>query len=541
MGSERMRAEPLCDDVTRRVLGVPVLRARFAPDSHDAQEQSRALFTESLPRDRTSFDALRQRHVVLEAWWDGLEDPGRRGVRAALAGLPPMHRVRAIMEQAAGASVACEQELFVLKRWALGARAVLARATGAVVSEREARAALLESVLELLHPEEPYAAHFHLSSALDASLAAAREDTRRKRTRVRELEGAVHASIAEDHLGMRLRLDGAMTMPSRSSMAAREAAARDDRMVQRAGVWHMTDDVVRAAREELDVAMAEEERCSGVVCAALTERVRALWVELSALADAVVCLDVGLAKVRLKQDIGGCWPEWRGEDGIELEHGVGVHLLEDAQRVSVRVHAPLVVITGPNMGGKSSLLGLVGLCQWCMQHGMPAPAKVYRAPWCAQIVYVGSDGDPRTPGLSSFGREVRRIVDALETPRPRMWLFDELGRGTHPEEGARLASKILRALIDRGDRALAATHFPEVARLEEAQKLRVRGLDDLSEGASGAVYEADSAQALAQALRAVMDYQPVEVNAHDPPRDAERVARWLGLGVLIAPVDPPGD
>lgn len=536
-----MAATSLCDDVTSQVVGIPVLRARFAPDAPDARQMTRALFSTPFLEGREAFEALRRGWLALEAWWDELDDPARRDVRTACSGLPETHRLRALLAQGAGASVASEQELFALKRWLLGARTVLGHTTSGVFVGRGERVQLVESLLSTLHPDDPHAAHFHLSDALDPELAEARSRTRRRRAEVRGLEDAAVAALAEDYPGLRLRLDGAMTMPATLPRSAREAASEDPRLAQRSGAWHLTDDGVRAAREALDASVVAEDARARAVCARVTEGVRAKWQDVERLMDDVTRFDVDLAKVRLKQDMDGCWPQRSEARSIELERGAGVHLPGDAQRVSVAVDRPMVVITGPNMGGKSSLLALVGACQWCLQHGMPAPARSYRAPWVGQIVYVGSDGDARTPGLSSFGREVRRVVDAAQTPGPRLWLFDELGRGTHPEEGASLAMKITRALVARGDRVLAATHFPEVARLEEAQKLRVRGLDEGAEGAVGDVRGAESAEELTRALRAVMDYQPVEVTAHDPPRDAERIARWLGLGALIDPVDPSGD
>ncbi len=84
-----------------------------------------------------------------------------------------------------------------------------------------------------------------------------------------------------------------------------------------------------------------------------------------------------------------------------------------------------------------------------------------------------------------------------------------------------------------GDRVIAASHFPAVAAMPDAQHRRIAGLTD-DEDALGALASvtADDLDTLRDTLRAAMNYQPLEVAAGDVPRDAARIARALGVDWL---------
>jgi len=207
---------------------------------------------------------------------------------------------------------------------------------------------------------------------------------------------------------------------------------------------------------------------------------------------------------------------------------------DEVQAIDVTLDEAVTVVLGPNMGGKSALLKLVGLCQFCGQAALPIPATSCAFGLVGGLVYVGSEesgGAAEQEGLSSFGREVRRLVAHWEGRAPRVWLLDELGRGTHPGEGARFARGVIQARESAGDRVVAATHFPEIAAVEGVARLRIRGLqvsdEALREALSG--LDAQDVGQLTAALRTLMDYRPQPSRATDVPRDAWRVARALGL------------
>ncbi len=207
----------------------------------------------------------------------------------------------------------------------------------------------------------------------------------------------------------------------------------------------------------------------------LTTAVRLAGGEIASTVEALADLDLVLAKARLAD-------RWQAEsprlvrDGALHLGAVRHPLLIEARRVraaegevvpiDVRVgpEVKVVVITGPNTGGKTVALKTVGLAALLTQAGLPVPASPDSEVPVYESVYADiGDEQSIAQDLSSFSAHVLRLRQILDQAGPRsLVLLDEIGAATNPDEGSALANAILEALAERGCHVLATTHLDAV-------------------------------------------------------------------------------
>jgi len=125
----------------------------------------------------------------------------------------------------------------------------------------------------------------------------------------------------------------------------------------------------------------------------------------------------------------------------------------------------ILVITGPNAGGKTVALKTVGLLVLAAQCGLPIPVSAgTRLPMLQTVMAMVGDEQDLLADQSTFSARLQRLKEAWEVAGDdSLVLLDELGSGTDPEEGSALAVALLEGLLERGTLAILTTHLTQVA------------------------------------------------------------------------------
>lgn len=178
-------------------------------------------------------------------------------------------------------------------------------------------------------------------------------------------------------------------------------------------------------------------------------------------------IDFLTAKARYASLIKGTKPEFTAERTVYLPKAYHPLLDRDtvvANTIEFAQDIETVIITGPNTGGKTVTLKTLGLIIMMAQSGMLIPTldgsklSVFENVFCD----IG-DEQSIEQSLSTFSSHMKNIVEILqETTKHSLILFDELGAGTDPSEGAALAMSILDYVHDIGSLVMATTHYPEL-------------------------------------------------------------------------------
>ncbi len=210
----------------------------------------------------------------------------------------------------------------------------------------------------------------------------------------------------------------------------------------------------------------QEEHEIARILAELSGLVRAEAAQVDANVEVFAQIDLVCAKVRLGAAMRGVVPELSDDAALDVVEGRHPLLGERAVRQSFRLddETRLIVISGPNMGGKTVALKMVGLFVCMAYCGIPIPAEPLST--IGRFGRIFSDiGDEQSiaQNASTFSAHLRRLAEIVASADARsLVLIDEIGSGTEPGAGAALAVAVLERFLAIGARGIVTTHATEL-------------------------------------------------------------------------------
>ena len=315
------------------------------------------------------------------------------------------------------------------------------------------------------------------------SLADIRRDVRVAQARLMErlntlVTGNRYGSALQDAIVT--TRDGRYVVPVKAEMRSVVPGVVHDTSASGQTLFIEPFDVVELNNKWRERQIDEEreiERILDRLSAAIGDRAS----QIDASVEAAAAVDLAMAKALLAFELRAHRPRMIGiDEPLEAgdPHGSATHritpvkarhpLLDPATVVPISLEIGasyrVLVITGPNTGGKTVALKTVGLLALMAQTGLFIPAEDTSVLSVFPAVFVDiGDEQSIAQSLSTFSAHMRNVISMLDHLTPdSLVLLDEMGAGTDPQEGSALARSLIAELLERGPITIATTHYSEV-------------------------------------------------------------------------------
>lgn len=275
----------------------------------------------------------------------------------------------------------------------------------------------------------------------------------------------------------------------------------------------------------------------------LSENIKRYIDELIQNTNIIADLDLKLAKAKYAIDNNCVIPTLHLDKKIRIKNGRNLFIEKDCRKknlhyypINIEFNKNTVLITGSNMGGKSTLLKTIGNLFFHISYAIPIPAESAELPLVDFIYFSVDTNREGQTGLSSFGSEMHELNYYVNIKnRFGLYLIDEFARGTNPFEGEAFCSSILQFLKKKYAMTLCVSHFSEPTKIKNIEHFQVIGLSQVDKKALKKELEhISSFDSRLELLNQNMDYNLKKVkHASDVPHEALTVAELLGVNEEI--------
>jgi DNA mismatch repair protein MutS2 len=395
-------------------------------------------------------------------------------------GLQGAHDVRLLAEKASRGGILMPEELLNV-----ASTLECARELKSSISRLSGDLPLLSGIVEVIEPltksveaiNRSIDQRAEVTDQASPALGAIRREVRgihdRLEQRMREIMASAYSKGIAQEAIITTR-NGRYVIPVKADYRGQIKGIVHDTSGSGATIWLEPLPIVELGNKWRE-AQLEEEREVERVLRALSDEIgqnaQAVVWDVEALAD----IDLALAKARYGEEIGAIELPQDGDDQPWIVAAPGqLHLLQARHPLlkppvvptTVTVGGPyrVLLITGPNTGGKTVALKTAGLLSLMAQAGLPVPADAgSRVPVFESVFADIGDEQSIEQSLSTFSSHITNIIAVLRNVGPKsLVLLDELAAGTDPTEGSALARAILKALLDSGGLVVATTHHGEL-------------------------------------------------------------------------------